>query len=178
MHSASLPHGLISYGLLSGLAIALLAAAAGDLAHRKIGNRLNAAIALAAPLYWWASGLSVVAIGWQLGLGLCVFVLLAALFAAGAMGGGDVKLLSALALWIRPMWYVQLLMAMALCGGGLCAVLLVFRAVRGKRPSSNPHSNPHSNPRGVPYGIAIALGGLWVLICDYLPLASVAARIG
>lgn len=46
------------YLLLAGLAIALVTAAVTDLRRREIDNWLNAAIALTAPLYWWASGLS------------------------------------------------------------------------------------------------------------------------
>ena len=48
----------LHYGLLVTLAIALLMAAFTDLRRRQIDNWLNAGIALAAPLYWWASGLS------------------------------------------------------------------------------------------------------------------------
>mgnify|MGYP006140044167 CR=1 FL=1 len=46
------------YGLLAGLAIALLVAAFTDLRSRHIGNWLNGGIALGAPLFWWANGLS------------------------------------------------------------------------------------------------------------------------
>ena len=172
MHGASSPNdlnalgSLISYGFLAGLAIALLAAGLSDLAQRRISNRLNAVIALSAPLFWWASGLSLAAMGGQLALGLGVFAVLAALFAAGAVGGGDVKLLAALALWIRPLWFVQLLVVMALAGGVLSVLSIVWRLRQRERRGA----------RGVPYGIAIALGGLWVLVCDYLPLA--AARVG
>lgn len=172
MHGASSPiglntlYGLMPYGFLAGLAIALLAAGLSDLAQRRISNRLNAVIALSAPLFWWASGLSLAAMGGQLALGLGVFAVLAALFAAGAVGGGDVKLLAALALWIRPLWFVQLLVVMALAGGVLSVLSIVWRLRQRERRGA----------RGVPYGIAIALGGLWVLVCDYLPLA--AARVG
>ena len=51
-------HGFFTYVLLGALAIALLVAIVTDLRSRTIGNRLNAAIALAAPLFWWASGLA------------------------------------------------------------------------------------------------------------------------
>ncbi|MEL0253267.1 MAG: prepilin peptidase [Novosphingobium sp.] len=88
------------YGLVGALAIALLVAAFTDIRRRQIDNWLNAAIALSAPVYWWAAGLSLwpdIAI--QLGLTLGVFIALAGLFAFKMMGGGDVKLLSALALW-------------------------------------------------------------------------------
>lgn len=43
--------------LLAALAIALLIAAFTDLHSRRIGNRLNGAIALGAPVFWWASGM-------------------------------------------------------------------------------------------------------------------------
>jgi prepilin peptidase CpaA len=40
------------------LAIALLYAAFTDIRRRQIDNWLNAAIALLAPVYWWAQGLT------------------------------------------------------------------------------------------------------------------------
>ena len=107
------------YGLLAMLAIALLVAAFTDLRSRHIGNWLNGAIALAAPLFGWASGLSLWPdVALQLGVALAAFAVLAGLFALRAMGGGDVKLLTALALWIEPLAFVKLLIIMALAGGG------------------------------------------------------------
>ena len=94
----------VYYGLLIALAIALLYAAFTDIRSRTIANSLNLAIAALAPVFWWASGLSL----WpdvviQLGIALAAFAVFAGLFALGMMGGGDVKLLTALALWIEPM---------------------------------------------------------------------------
>ncbi|MBS1239980.1 MAG: peptidase [Proteobacteria bacterium] len=45
----------IQYVLLAALAIALLVAAFTDIRSRQIANWLNGAIALGAPLFWWAS---------------------------------------------------------------------------------------------------------------------------
>ena len=90
----------ISYGLLIALAIALVFAAFTDMKRRQIDNWLNAAIALGAPVFWWASGLSLwpdVAI--QLGVALAAFAVFAGMFALRMMGGGDVKLLTVLALY-------------------------------------------------------------------------------
>ena len=53
----------------------------------------------------------------QVGLAAIVFVVLAGLFALKVMGGGDVKLLSALALWIAPMDFLRMLLVMSLIGG-------------------------------------------------------------
>ena len=158
---------LIHYGLLVGLAIALLIAAFTDLRRRQIDNWLNAAVALGAPLYWWASGLSLwpgVAI--QFGVALAAFAVLAGLFALKMMGGGDVKLLTALALWIEPDWFLRLLIVMALVGGLLTIVMGAWHVMRRER-----------DKLAIPYGVAIAIAGLWVLGSHYLPAAA-AGRLG
>ena len=149
------------YGLLAMLAIALLVAAFTDLRSRHIGNWLNGAIALAAPLFWWASGLSLWPdVALQLGVALAAFAVLAGLFALRAMGGGDVKLLTALALWIAPMLFLKLLVVMALVGGVLTLVFGAWHVMRKRREKL-----------AIPYGVAIALAGLWVLGTNYLPPA-------
>lgn len=148
----------ICYVLLSGLAIALLFAAFTDLRRRQIDNGLNAAVALSAPLFWWASGFGWPTIGLQLAVTAASFAVLCALFALRVMGGGDVKLLTALALWIRPEWFAQLLLIMALLGGVL-TVLVVFWHVTLRQRDRIV----------IPYGVAIAGAGLWILTMDYLP---------
>jgi prepilin peptidase CpaA len=157
----------IHYGLLIALAIALVFAAFTDIRRRQIDNWLNGAIALGAPLFWWSSGLALwpdVAI--QLGVALSAFVLLAGLFALKMMGGGDVKLLTVLALWIPPTFFMQLLIVMALAGGVLTIVMGIWHVMRRQRERL-----------AIPYGVAIAFGGLWVLAVNYLPAAAMAARV-
>ena len=105
---------------------ALLVAAFTDLRSRKIGNWLNAAIALGAPLFWWASGLGLTEIALQIGIAAATLAVLAVLFALRAMGGGDVKLLTALALWIEPMLFLKLIIAMSLIGGLLVATIFTL----------------------------------------------------
>lgn len=122
----------VSYGLLGALAIALLIAATTDLKRRQIDNRLNAAIALTAPLYWWASGATLTGIAWQLGLCAATFVIALALFAMRQMGGGDVKLLAALALWITPVDFLKMCMIMALIGGAMTVGMASLRMARGQ----------------------------------------------
>ncbi len=150
--------GYLSYGLLAALAIALLIAAFTDLRRRRIDNWLTAAIALGAPLFWFAMGLTLPEIGWQIGIAIASFAVLAGLFAIGAMGGGDVKLLTALALWIRPDWFLQLIVIMALIGGLLTIVFGAWHIARRRRDRI-----------AIPYGIAISAAGLWVLASQYLP---------
>ena len=87
------------YLLLGMLAIGLVYACITDIRSRLIENWLTAAIALGAPLFWWASGMALQGdVLWQLGMGAITFAVLAGLFFMGWIGGGDVKLLAALAL--------------------------------------------------------------------------------
>lgn len=110
------------YILLGALAIALLYAAFTDIRSRLIENWLNGAIALGAPLFWWASDMSGGEIAWQLGMALVTFAVLAALFFMRWIGGGDVKLLAALALWFAPLTFFQLLFMASVVGGVMTTV--------------------------------------------------------
>jgi prepilin peptidase CpaA len=151
--------GTLAYGLLAALAIALLAAAFTDIRRRRIDNWLTAGVAMAAPLFWWATELTPWDMALRFGFAGIMFLLLAGLFAMRAMGGGDVKLLTALALWLPWVAFLKLVVAMALLGGLLTLILVVARIARG-------------SPRRleIPYGVAIAAGGLWVLATTY-PIA-------
>jgi len=145
------------------LAPVLLYAAYGDWLRRDIPNKLNAAIALTAPLYWWAADFSL----WPeitiiVGLALALFILFTFAFAIGAMGGGDVKMIGALALWMTPLQLPMMLTVMALSGGALTIAMLIHH--RRTKKSEKPE---------VPYGIAIAIGGLWVVMNEILTIGAV-----
>lgn len=153
--------GFFTYGLLAALAIALMVAALTDLRRRQIDNWLNAGIALSAPLFWLINGQGFVAVGFHIVIALVTFFILAIFFAMGVMGGGDVKLLSALALWIDPIGYVKLLGLMSVAGGVLSAVMLAIHLARKRKGRI-----------AVPYGIAISFAGIWVIASDYLSTAA------
>src|SRR5687768_18278860 len=102
--------GVLTEILIGVLAAMILLAAAWDLRKREIPNSLNAAIALLAIPFWWASGLPF----WpdviiHIGVAAVVLGLFAAAFAMGAMGGGDVKMVTAIALWMPPQAVLALL---------------------------------------------------------------------
>jgi prepilin peptidase CpaA len=144
--------------LLVLLAIILVVAAVVDVRTFTISNRLNATVALLAPLYWLSISLSPwPGIALQILAALIVFALLAAAFYAGLMGGGDVKLAAALALWFPPPATVKFLVLMSIAGGVVTlAVLALHRMKRGEgRPE-------------IPYGVAIAFGGLAILTQRFL----------
>lgn len=158
----------LHYGLLIALAIALVFAAFTDIRRRQIDNWLNLAIVLGAPLFWWTSGLDLwPGVAWQIGIALVTFFGLAILFALKMMGGGDVKLLTALALWIEPSAFLKLLIIMAIAGGVLTIVMGAYHFLQQQKERL-----------AIPYGVAIAFGGLWVLTTTYLPSGATTAFLG
>ena len=144
--------------LLGILALLLVVAAVIDVRTFTISNRLNLGVALMAPLYWWSSHLPLWPdIGIQVAIAAGVFALLAVAFYAGMMGGGDVKLAAALALWFSPQSTLRFLVFMSIAGGVL--TLVVVGLHRLKKKPGKPE---------VPYGVAIAVGGLLILIQRFL----------
>jgi prepilin peptidase CpaA len=150
--------GVFADALIAILAAMLIIAATGDLRTRTIPNWLNGAIALGAIPFWVVSGLSVwpdMAI--QIGVALAVFAVFALAFHLGAMGGGDVKMVAALALWLPLGAVIKLLVIMSIAGGVLTFVMLVRHgmAKSGKELE-------------IPYGVAIAFGGFWLIAERFL----------
>lgn len=148
----------ISLGLMAVLAMLMIAAAVSDLRSRTISNKLNGAIALIAVPFWIATGLDI----WpgmfiQFVASFLVFLIFAGLFFVGAMGGGDVKMIGAVMLWLPLNLFMPTLFIMAIAGGILSAVMLVHIKLR-----------PSAKPVEVPYGVAIAAAGLWALHQHYL----------
>jgi len=151
-------NGAFTELLLVALAAILVVAAVIDVRTFTISNRLNLAVALLAPVYWASVALS----PWpdmavQLAGAATVFGLLAIAFYAGMMGGGDVKLAAALALWCSPVSIVKFLVLTSLAGGVLTLVILAWH--RARKREGRPE---------IPYGVAIAFGGLAILAQRFL----------
>lgn len=139
--------------VLAALALLLVVAMVTDWQRRSIDNWLTALVALLAPVWWWASGYALwPEIGMQLIFCVVVFAIGLGLFAINAMGGGDVKLLAALALWLPGIELMRMLIIMSLIGGALTILMLAFH--RWKKREGNPE---------IPYGLAISAATLWVI---------------
>ena len=78
-----------------------------------------------------------------------MFALFVGAFALGQMGGGDVKMLGAVALWLPFTKLADMLVAMALIGGAITFLFLLERRLRRNRDTVE-----------IPYGVAIAIGAL------------------
>ncbi len=158
----------------SATVILLIAAGAGDLLKYRISNRIVVAVVVAFVLAAVFKG-SWPAFGWSALAALGMLFLGAGLFALGLFGGGDVKLISAMALWTGIVDLPRFLLVMSAAGGVLGVVWLVRRRRRhaqvpvdevaadgvvADRPISAPESNPPKVPDKLPYGVAIALAGI------------------
>ena len=134
------------------LALLLVSAGIEDARTRNIANWKNAAAALLAPAWWWASGYALWPdVALQVLLACVVFALFVGAFALGQMGGGDVKLIGALALWLPFHPLVQMLIVMSIGGGALTLLMLADRALR------------KGGDIEVPYGVAIVIAALLFL---------------
>lgn len=145
--------GILSVMLLVACGLLLVSAGIEDVRKREIANWKNAAIALLAPVWWWSIGLA----WWpdaaiQLGLAGIVFAIFVGAFALGQMGGGDVKLIGAIALWLPFEPLAWMLIVMALLGGVLTLLLVAERWWRRAKA-----------PVEVPYGVAIVIPALFAL---------------
>ena len=141
---------ILSWGLPAIVAVLLVSAGIEDARVREIANWKNAAIALMAPVCWVAIGIA----PWpgmaiQIGLALGVLILFCVAFHFGQMGGGDVKLITAMSLWLPFGAFLEMLLVMSLAGGAITIVMLIEHRLR--KTSGTPE---------IPYGVAIAFAGL------------------
>ncbi len=146
-------------------------AAISDMMSMTIANRVSiilvAAFAVAAPL----TGMDWQTYAMHFAAGFAVLTVTFALFAAGGIGGGDAKLLSATALYMGfNLHLVEYLVVSSVVGGALTLFVLLFRnsplsTVSGHNIFLRNLADPQ---KGIPYGIALAIGGLIVYPDTYL----------
>jgi len=139
-------------------AVLLIVAAAQDALRLRISNFTVLLVIVAAVA-------AAIITGFRLDLwqNLAVFfVLLVAgtpLFAAGKLGGGDVKLLAAVGLWFSVKSAAWMLIAVLLAGGVLAIVVLALRAFSWS-DAARERAVILRPKGGIPYGVAIAAGAL------------------
>jgi len=154
------------------LASALIWAAVSDALWFRIPNAIPLVILALFPLAAVTGSQGLETALWSLLVAGGVFAVGFLLFWRGALGGGDVKLLSALSLWAGPQYILSLVLVIAVAGGVLAlAAILVRRnpflslATLNLRMALGLSATAETGKNGgtLPYGIAIAFGGL--LLC-------------
>ena len=151
--------------------IVLMAMAAfEDFRRFVIPNPLTLGLCILWPLYF-AGAPSLSAALAAIGCAVGIFAVGALLFARGYVGGGDVKLLSAAALWAGPAGIANLLLLTGLLGGVLAVLLLLPAGARILEwiRSALGHAAPQeAAPRNVPYGVPIAIAAVIVVLSPNL----------
>jgi prepilin peptidase CpaA len=161
---------LLQIGCLAAFAVLLIAAGWQDLRTLRIANRLSLAT-VAAFAVWAAAGialgrLSAAAVGMTILCSLAVFAIGATGFAAGVLGGGDVKLLAAASLFAGSAHLIDFLVVTAIVGGALGLAVLAGAPIGPAAPTTEGTVRARLRS-GLPYGPAIAAGGLWVVAALY-----------
>jgi prepilin peptidase CpaA len=141
---------------------ALLLWAAGEDIHRlTISNWVSLAIVGLYPIYVLSSPVPV-AWPWSVAVAALTLAVGFFLFAFRMIGGGDVKLLSATALWAGPVIFPSFIFLTAIAGGVVGLAILLLRRWRMSPAAAN--GTPSPAPAVMPYGVAIAIGGLMVAL--------------
>jgi prepilin peptidase CpaA len=151
----------VSY-LSQSIALAFLTllvwAAISDMRSYRIPNIVPAGLIALYPLHLVASATLPNWLG-GLWVALAVFAVGFGLFAAKWLGGGDVKLLTAVALWAGPDQILDCLVLTGLAGGAFSLLLWLPRRLQARLAMVSGWIKPpaSSMPR-IPYGVAIAAG--------------------
>lgn len=147
------------------VSLLLVYASSSDLLNMKIPNWLSLALITLFIPAAWLSDMSAAAIGYSLGVAVAVFAVCFLLFVLNVMGGGDAKLLTALALWfgLTPALLV-FLVNVAFAGGILTLAILLIRW-KSHLVTDRGVWLPASltTAKKIPYGIAIAAGALMAM---------------
>ena len=153
-------HALAVGSALAALAL-VGAAAVTDAVRWMIPDSISIAVLVLLPVFgiampgfvWWSHAAAPVV--------MFAFGLLA--FSRGWLGGGDVKLMTAIAAWTGLAALPILFVATSVAGGALVLLLAGRRRLAGGNATTVTH---------VPYAVAIAAGTLWWLAATGGPLAE------
>ena len=149
----------------------LLYVAMIDIATRLIRNEICLVLALFGIASQFASPMQVTE---SVIVATILLLLLIVIYQRGWIGGGDVKLLVALAIGLPLMGVIQLLTVTALAGGVLALVHLMMRLLPSPRLAPAGASFVrrvyaierwrHLRHAPLPYGVAIACAGIWTVL--------------
>ncbi len=111
------------------------------------------------------SGFDPMTFGLHIVSGIIGFMLGFVLFAFKLMGGGDVKLFAAIALWVPLSQLTAFTVAVTFSGGILAVVVLAALWIKRKRSGEDTGSLSRAR---IPYGVAIFAGSLVIAAVAHL----------
>jgi len=155
---------LLTLAVMMGLAIA---AALGDVKTYRIPNTISLALLGLYPIYALSAPHAVAPLA-ALGVMATVLALGFAAFSLRLVGGGDVKLLTALSLYAGPGLVMELMLVTAIAGGAI-ALALMSHQTRHALASALDQVGSRNLRNAVltdaiPYGLAIAAGAIFLAL--------------
>lgn len=153
---------MIVHFVFALFSILMIYAAFSDLTSYTLPNFISLILIAGALILYAVIQPPLEVILWHLGVAAIVFIIGFILFMTGIFGGGDVKVIAALGLWIGPANILGFFTYMAIFGGLIAVALLIFR--RAPLPDrylkNKAISGLHDKNEGIPYGVAIAIAAL------------------
>ena len=158
--------------LFALFAICQIIAAVNDALTMKIPNWISltllAGFICITPFAW----VDIATFGEHILIGLGVFAVAFAMFAAGWLGGGDAKLLAATAFWWQIPDLFPYLLVTTIAGGALALFLIIGRRFIPVKLLTSPWLHRlFKDETKMPYGIALAIGALVTLPKSQIYLA-------
>ena len=148
-----------------GAALILVILNVYDVVSRRLPNIWVAVYSCLFLLHAHSVEMSAAQLGWHLAIALLTLAITFVFFALGWLGGGDVKLWSAVMLWAGPSLALPALVIGTVSGGVLAAICLLSQKLLPKVRHSKLRQPLRllSAERGVPYGVALSIAGFFIL---------------
>lgn len=156
---------MLVFACVAAALLLTVLAALEDVRRYTISNWIPGALIALWLVYAPFSGLGWAGAGLSLAAGFGVLLFTVALWMPGWLGGGDAKLLAALALWFGWPSVLSFLLLAVIAGGILALGLIVLRRFAPALPVKPGWiaASPLAAGAPVPYGVAIAAGVFWAL---------------
>ena len=148
---------MLEFILIALFPLLMFYSAISDMLTMTIPNWIPLILLAVYPVLAMAIGLNMEAAAWNAMVASMVLAVGFGFFAAGWVGGGDVKLAAVASLWLGSGHVLEFLLFSAFAGGLLSILLLVSRAFALPLFMENVGwiARLHNKKEGVPYGIAL-----------------------
>jgi prepilin peptidase CpaA len=143
---------------------AMIFAGVRDLTTMTIPNWLTLTLAVAFFIFAPLADMPLVEIALHVAVGFAVLIVGMGFFAMRWIGGGDAKLMAAVALWLGWTQAIPYFVVASVLGGALTLLILGFRTLPLPAFFVRQQwlSRLHDRGEGIPYGLALAVAALLI----------------